>query len=116
MLRREYLLARKVLLLENHGRIGAGQVSLRLLQGCLIDRRVDLRDELPLLDRRVEIHVECLNLAGDLAADIDADQRAQGPAGRYMLLQGTAGDLGGFIARQLAARRTGCDQAQGQPE
>ena len=48
--------------------------STRRLQ----QRRVDFSDQLPLFHRVADLHVQRLQLAGDLGADVDVLQRLQG--------------------------------------
>ena len=69
----------------------AGQVAISLDEIGLVGRRVELGDDLPLLDRRVEIHKQLFNNAGNLAAHFHFDHRVQLAAGGRDLRQDAAG-------------------------
>src|SRR6185437_3592013 len=95
--------------------LGTGELSLRLAQLRPVHRRIDLRDQLTLFDRRVEVDEQVRNLAGHLAAHIDADHRAERAAGRHVLLQIPAADRGNVVRWAMAARAlTGRAQRQQQ--
>ena len=63
-------------------RLGRRVVRARLLDRRLEEERVDLGDELALLDRRVVVRQELLDPPGDLGADGHRDGRQEGPGRR----------------------------------
>src|SRR5690606_229079 len=63
-------------------RLGTGDLGVALLDLRLVGARVDAGDHLALLDLVVEVHQDLGDLAGDLAADGDRGNRAQGTGGR----------------------------------
>ena len=78
VLAREVLLARELQFREHELRLLVGELRLLVEQLRLIavdfglvDRRVDLGEKLPGLDDRADVHVQLLQLSGDLRADID---------------------------------------------
>ena len=64
-------------LLVGELRLQVQKLRLVRLDARLVDGRVDLGQQLALLDRVAEIDVELLELAGDLGADIDVFARLQ---------------------------------------
>ena len=75
--RDENFLSLQILALEGDVGLGAGEFAFGLAQGGLINGRVNFRDQLAFFHRRIEVHIQRGNLAGNLAAHIHADHGAQ---------------------------------------
>jgi hypothetical protein len=65
---------------HRYGALRGIQVGARLAHAQLVGRRVDARDHLAALHRRVEVGVDVLHLPGDLRADLHRGDRVQRPA------------------------------------
>src|SRR2546425_9617964 len=68
-----------------------------------ISRRVNLRNDLPFLDRRIEIDQQLLDNPGNLAAYLHVDYGIQLPRSRDDLRHVSANHSGGHILRAVSA-------------
>ena len=85
-----------------------GEIRLGGLEVVLGDQRVDLGQQIPLLDLLASLHREIGNLTGDLGTDIHLLDGLQYPAGQHGLLHILTGHLGG-------QHRLGCLARPDQP-
>ncbi len=78
---------------------GIGQLSLGFEHIDLVSGRINFRDDLVGFDDRVVVHEEFLDYAGDLAADLDVDDRTDLTGRGDHLGQIPARDRHGLILR-----------------
>ena len=62
-----------------------------IVEALVAERRIELREELPLGDDGIEIGVEARNRPGHLAADVDGADRLERPGGAHGLHDGAGG-------------------------
>ena len=93
----QFLRAIRVHLRQFQGRLRIGEVTLGRMEVGLIDTRIDLRDHLPIRHRRIEVHVQFGDRAGNLAADRDIRDRVELARRGDKLRHVAAGDRGGQV-------------------
>src|ERR1700722_757502 len=84
--------------------LGIGQVSLRLINDCLVSGRVQLGDDLAVCDGGIVIDEEFADDSGDLTADVNVGFRIQLAGGGDELNQIAAGDFRSLVVGRAFAR------------
>ena len=88
-------------------RLRSIEVGAGLVHPQLVGRRLEARDDLALVHRRVVVRIDLLHLPGDRRGDLDSAHRVQRTARRDGYFDRAALDLGQPIAHGFAVTAQG---------